>query len=31
MSCGVDAYIQADKPKVEVNKTDAMSEHSHGP
>lgn len=31
MSCGVEAYTQADKPNVEVNKTDAISEHSQGP
>jgi hypothetical protein len=31
MSWGVEEYIQADKPNVEANKTDAISEHNQGP
>lgn len=30
-SCGVEAYIQADVPNAEVNKTDAINEHNQGP
>ena len=30
-SCGVEAYVQADKPNAVVNKTDAINEHSQGP
>ena len=31
MSCGVEAYTQADRPKVDANTTDAIKEHNHGP
>lgn len=30
-SCGVEAYVQADKLNVEVNRTDAINEHAQGP
>ena len=31
MSSGVEAYVQADKPNVEVYKTDAIKEQDQGP
>jgi len=31
MSAGVEAYVQADKLNVEVNKTDAINEQDQGP
>jgi len=31
MSSGVEAYVQADKPNAEANKTDEINEHTQGP